>query len=65
MDRQKDVKINLDKLESISQCWAEKDGREYYIYTPDWGMFKKRDAEAISHFLRQNLRNIIEKICSK
>lgn len=45
-----------------SRFYPTKDGKKYYIYSPDWGFFSKKDAEIISSFLSKNLWNIIRKL---
>lgn len=53
--------IDLNKIDWIYEATPTKDGKDYYIWSADFGSFKKRDAEVIAIFIRNNLPRIIYK----
>ena len=42
-----------------------KDGKQFYLWNPKWGMYKEKEAELIAEFIRKNLPYIIDKCVEK
>jgi hypothetical protein len=59
-----EIKIDTKKWENFVMSYPSKDGTSkwYYIWSSDFGMFRKKEAEIISDFLRKNMYEIIKKI---